>query len=102
MARAIPRDGRERVWKGVLAHLAAIKGNPAQFSAADLVDAFEDMGYSSAAQILKRLQTWGHIRQTGFEASSTGRGRRRKVYEVTDHGMRAARHHRERGGEDRA
>lgn len=93
-----------KLWKGVLLHLAR-KPAGTEFTAGDLVeDLPEAVGtYAAAAQLLKRLQTWGLIRVSGFAPAvratpnpkkknrrGAAGGRQRKVYEVTDHGRKKA------------
>lgn len=80
-----------KIWRSVLAGLASDGRNPGTFTAGDVSD---DAGisYPSAAQLLKRLQMWGCVRVIGFAPpdGKSGRGRRRKVFELTDHGRNAA------------
>jgi len=88
-----PREVPRRIWRDTLIHLASRKGQ--DFTAGDLVEELS-FDYNSAAKLLFRLHNWSHIRQVGFEdaaAKNPGRhpgGRRRKVYEITDKGRRAA------------
>lgn len=88
-----------KIWREVLAYLA--KKKLAEFTAADVADGF-GMEYANAAQLLKRLQTWGHVRVIGFDPAvhanpkTKGKGgRRRKVYELTEHGLKSAKYHAE-------
>jgi hypothetical protein len=94
-------DSRRKIWRGVLAHLAARK--TPTFTAGDVASELDDVwenpggdggsAYAGAAQLLRRLQTWGHVRVIGFEPSESGLGRRRKLYEVTDHGRKCAKYY---------
>lgn len=79
---------KRNIWRDVLKRL--VHKNPPEFTAFDLTGVF-DLSYAGAAQLLKRLQSWGHIRVIAFDPPAGGGvGRRRKVYEVTKHGQNAA------------
>jgi predicted ArsR family transcriptional regulator len=88
-----PREAPRRIWRDALIHLASRKGD--DFTAGDVAKEI-GLDYNGAAKLLFRLHNWSHIRQVGFEdatAKNPGRhpgGRRRKVYEITDKGRRAA------------
>jgi len=75
------------IWHKVLGYCAGT--NPPTFTAADLVEGL-GMLYPNAAQVCKRLQNWGYLRVVGFAPPAGGRGRRRKVYEVTASGAAKA------------
>jgi len=66
------------------------------FTAGDLLEDL-DLDYPGAAQVLKRLQGWGCVRVVGFESPEGGHGRRRKLYEVTEHGRRKVEREKRRG-----
>lgn len=86
-------DRGPKIWRKALAKMSL--KNPPEFTAADVSKEL-GMAYSNAASLLKRLQTWGHIRVLGFDPpAGGGAGRRRKVYEMTDHGKKVAKYHRE-------
>lgn len=87
MAKRQP-TAKATIWHGVLAHCAE-ECPAAGFTAADLEQGLK-MAYPCAAQVLKRLQTWGYLRVVGFAPPAGGRGRRRKVYEVTASGAAKA------------
>lgn len=83
-------------WKSILASLEEEE----EFDAGK-VSKTHKMPYANAAQILRRLQTWGYIRVVGFDPAvrrnPKGRsmgGRRRKVYELTEHGKKSIMYHR--------
>lgn len=79
---------RRKIWREALRRLG--KKNPPEFTAEDVSKEF-DLTYAGAAQLLKRLQSWGHIRLIAFDPPAGGGvGRRRKVYELTKHGVNAA------------
>ena len=80
----------KKIWRGDLSGLAE-ENPPRQFTAADVAQE-QELSYAAASNLLRRLKTWGHIRLVGFlpAASKTGQGRRKKVYEVTDHGRKSA------------
>ena len=88
-----PIEAPRRIWREALVHIVSRKGR--DFTAGDLV---KELGfdYNCAGKLLHRLHNWSHIRQVGFEdaaAKNPGKhpgGRRRKVYEITDKGRRAA------------
>jgi predicted transcriptional regulator len=74
-------------WRVLLEAMAGTNG--ATFTAADVASETR-MARSAVSQILQRLRRWGHLRVIGFEPPKGGIGRRLYVYEVTDHGKRAA------------
>ncbi len=79
---------KRKIWRDVLKRLT--QKNPPEFTAVDIMGDFE-LSYPGAAQLLRRLQSWGHIRLIAFDPpAGGGAGRRRKVYEVTQHGKNAA------------
>lgn len=86
-------EAPRRIWRDALAHLASRKGR--DFTAGDLVQELT-LDYNAAAKLLHRLHNWSHVRVVGFEAAAArnpGRhpgGRRRKIYEITEKGRRAA------------
>lgn len=86
-----------KIWRDVLAHVVSRKA--ATFTVAAVAGEL-DLDYASAGQVVGRLRQWGHVRLVGFEdpastrENPSGRGRRRNVFEVTDHGRRAAEYHR--------
>lgn len=85
-----PREKYQKrnIWREVLKKL--VERNPPEFTAIDITGDFQ-LSYAGAAQLLKRLQSWGHIRLIAFDPPAGGGvGRRRKVYEVTKHGANAA------------
>ena len=83
-----PEQQKRNIWRDVLKRL--VQRNPPEFTAFDITGDF-DLSYAGAAQLLKRLQSWGHIRLIAFDPPAGGGvGRRRKVYEVTKHGEKAA------------
>jgi DNA-binding MarR family transcriptional regulator len=86
-------DRGPKIWRQVLARISS--KNPPEFTAGDVAKDF-GMAYANAAQLLRRLQNWGHIRVLAFDPpAGGGAGRRRKVYEMTDHGKKVAKYHRE-------
>jgi hypothetical protein len=80
-----------KVWREAVKTLVRRSPPPRRFNAGD-VAGWMGLTYAYAAQLLGRLQGWGHVRLVGFAPAKGGIGRRRKVYEVTPHGVKAARY----------
>lgn len=102
MGKSEPPGGRAewRIWRVALEALEGMNP-PASITAHQLAEVL-GIHRNAAANLLRRLRSWGYVRLVGFAPSQgdeLGRGRQRQVFELTDSGRNQANYKPRRGSQ---